>query len=154
MPGGSVGRRARLAACRRLFASCGEHVNVEQGAWFGSGRDVIIGHRSGIGKDALVMGPVTIGDDVMMGPRVLVLGRNHVVDDTARPMREQGLGEARPVVIEDDVWIGAGAVLLPGRRIGRGSVVAAACVVTKDVAPYSVVGGNPMRQIGHRGSPT
>ncbi|WP_241967227.1 acyltransferase [Pseudokineococcus lusitanus] len=125
---------------------------MEQGAWFGSGSAVTIGSRSGVGKDALLMGEVVIGDDVMMGPRVVVLATNHVSDDVSRPMREQGLTRPRPVVIEDDVWIGANAVLLPGRRIGQGSIVAAGCVVTKDVEPYSVVGGNPGRVLGSRGA--
>lgn len=150
MPGGGVGRRARALACRGLFESCGADVNVEQGAWFGSGERIVLGSRSGIGKDAMIMGPLTMGEDVMMGPRVIVLARNHVVDDVTRPMREQGLTDPMPVVVEDDVWIGAAAVILPGRRIGRGSVVAAACVVTKDVPPYTIVGGNPMRELGRR----
>ncbi len=86
----------------------------------------------------------------MMGPRVTILTMNHDFSDTSRPMIEQGHTENRPVVVEDDVWIGVGVILLPGVRVGRGAVVGAGAVVTKSVAPWSVVGGNPARVIGAR----
>lgn len=65
-------------------------------------------------------------------------------------MCQQGLSEPRPVLIEDDVWIGARVIILPGVKVGKGSVIGAGSVVTKDVMPYTVVGGNPARVLKGR----
>ena len=69
-------------------------------------------------------------------------------------MNRQGLAPDRPIVIEDDVWIGAGVVVLPGRRIGRGSIVGAGSVVAHDVPPFAVVAGNPAQVVKYRDHPT
>ncbi len=81
--------------------------------------------------------------------QVVVITRNHGHDRTDIPMTRQGYNNA-PIVIEDDVWIGFRAVVLAGVTIGRGSIVGSGAVVTKDVAPYSVVGGVPARVIKSR----
>ncbi len=65
-------------------------------------------------------------------------------------MIQQGTRDAGPIIVEDDVRIGAGSIILPGRRIGRGAIVGAGSVVTKDVQPFSVVGGNPATVIAER----
>jgi len=105
-----------------------------------------------IGKNSLIgemnvlrgQGGVTIGDRVYTAPMVQLLAVNHVFDDPDRPIIEQGI-TAEGIVIEDDVWIGAGAIVTDGVRIGQGAVVAAGSVVTKDVPPHTVVGGMPAR---------
>lgn len=102
--------------------------------------------RLGSGGDA----PFTMGDNVMVGPNVVMDTSQHNKDRTDIPMKLQGLTYA-PIVIADDVWIGANAVVTSGVTIGRGSIVGAGAVVTKDVAPYSIVGGVPARVIGQRG---
>jgi acetyltransferase-like isoleucine patch superfamily enzyme len=107
-----------------------------------------------IGCDSLIgelnvlrgQGGITIGDRVYTAPLVQLLAVNHVYHDPTRPMIEQGI-TAQGIVVEDDVWIGAGAIITDGVRIGKGAVVAAGAVVTKDVAPYTVVGGVPARMI-------
>ena len=104
---------------------------------------------SGIGMHTLI-GAVKIGKHVMMGRNVIILSQNHNYDRTDIPMDQQGLGEHRPVIIGDDVWIGACAIILPGRKIGSGSIIGAGAVVTKDVPEYAIVGGNPARIIGWR----
>jgi len=142
--------RVRGFLARHMLDDCGEDVNIEKGAWFGSGRGVRVGNRSAIGLDCLVIGPLTIGDDVMMGPRCCILGSNHRTDSLTVPMTQQGFLVDAPVSIEDDVWIGANVTILPGRTIGQGSIVGAGAVVTKDVPAYSVVGGNPARIIKSR----
>jgi acetyltransferase-like isoleucine patch superfamily enzyme len=75
-----------------------------------------------------------------------MLAVNHVFSDPHRPMVEQGI-TAQGIVVEDDVWIGAGAIITDGVRIGKGAVVAAGAVVTKDVLPHTVVAGIPARII-------
>jgi maltose O-acetyltransferase len=91
-------------------------------------------------------GPVTIGDRVLFGPAVQV----YTVSHPLRPEERNGVAGCeftRPVVIEDDVWVGGAAIILPGVTIGKGSTVAAGAVVTKDVPPRTVVAGNPARVI-------
>jgi len=109
---------------------------------------ISIGRESLIGEYNVIRGQggVTIGDRVYTSPMVQIITVNHVFDDPDRPFIKQGI-TAEGVVIEDDVWIGSGAVITDGVRIGRGSVVAAGAVVTKDVAPHSVVGGVPAKLI-------
>ncbi len=87
-------------------------------------------------------GGIVIGDDVLIGHNVVIATLNHALDPEHR-----GDIEPRPVHIGDKVWIGANATLLPGVTIGEGAVVAAGAVVTKDVAPRTVVGGVPARVI-------
>lgn len=105
-----------------------------------------------IGKNSLIgelnvlrgQGGITIGDRVYTAPQVQLLAVNHVYTDPSRPMVEQGI-TAEGIVVEDDVWIGAGAIITDGVRIGKGAVVAAGAVVTEDVPPHTVVGGVPAR---------
>ena len=148
-PGGRFWRALRLWCARPLLLSCGSHVNVERGATFASGQ-VSIGDHSGIGVDAYLQGPVAIGKHVMMAPQVVIFTANHIFASRTVPMRLQGSTEARPVVIEDDVWLGQRCMVMPGLRIGRGAVVAAGAIVTKDVPQFAVVAGNPARVVGER----
>jgi maltose O-acetyltransferase len=143
MPGGRLARRVRRWICVPLFASAGEDVNVERGAFFGDGSRISIGSRSNLGIDVRVHGPLTLGRDVMMGPRCAVYALGHGIGDVTVPMIDQEFVPARPVVVEDDVWIGYGTVILPGVRIGTGAVIGACSVVTRDVPPYAVAAGNP-----------
>lgn len=107
-----------------------------------------------IGKDSLIgehsvirgQGGVTIGDRVYTSPFTQIIAVNHVFDDPKRPFSQQGI-TAEGIVIEDDVWIGAGAVITDGVHIGQGAVVAAGAVVTKNVPPHTVVGGVPAKPI-------
>jgi acetyltransferase-like isoleucine patch superfamily enzyme len=107
-----------------------------------------IGRNSLIGELNVLRGQggVTIGDRVYTAPLVQILAVNHVYDDPTRPMAEQGI-TAEGIVVEDDVWIGAGAIITDGVRIGRGAVVAAGAVVTQDIPSHTVVGGVPARAL-------
>lgn len=149
-PLGFLGRAMRTWTCRSLFDHLGVDTNVDRGVYFGSGAGVSLGDRSGIGVESMVLGTVTVGDDVMIGPRCVVVSHEHLYDDVSRPMSAQGMSPDRPVVIGNDVWLGVGVTLLPGVRIGDGAVVAAGGVVTKDVEPGVIVGGVPARPIGRR----
>jgi maltose O-acetyltransferase len=95
-------------------------------------------------------GPVRIGRYVLMGPEVMIFTSGHGHDRTGVPMIFQGMTGPQSVCIEDDVWIGARAVLLPGVTIGRGSIVGAGAVVARTVEPYCVVAGNPARVVRRR----
>ena len=106
--------------------------------------DVIIGSRSRIGISSVVIGPASIGNDVILAQHVVVSGLNHSYEDINIPIKDQKC-TVKPIVIEDEVWIGANAVITSGVTVGKHSVVAAGSVVTRDVPPYTVVGGNPAR---------
>ena len=108
--------------------------------------DVIIGDHTRVGLHNTIIGPVTIGDHVNLAQGITVTALNHNFADTDKRIDEQGVSTA-PVVIGDDIWIGANAVVLPGVTIGHHSVVAAGAVVTKDVPPHSLVAGVPAKII-------
>lgn len=148
---GRIGRKLRALACRHLFTYVGQEVNIQRGAHFGNGWEIEIGDHSDIGLNCTVPGNLKIGRDVMMGPEVMMMANNHQFSDLSRPMRLQGMNKYRAIVIEDDVWIGTRVIILPGVRIGRGAIVGAGAVVTKDVPPFAIVGGNPARIIRFRG---
>lgn len=138
---------------RSIFDAVGVDVNVEKGASFGRGAGITLGDRSGIGIDCRIQGPLHIGDDVMMGPDVMIYTRNHETGRADVPMREQGETEPRAVTIEDDVWIGARCIILPGVTVGRGAIVAAGSVVSKDVPSHAIVGGVPAKVLRYRNGP-
>jgi maltose O-acetyltransferase len=124
--------------------------NIERGAFVGSGTHISIGHRSSIGVNASIHGPLSIGANVMMGPDVRIYALSHSTASSEIPMIDQGFDEPRPVIIEDDVWIGARAIVLPGVQIGRSSIIGAGAVVTKSVPAFSLAAGNPARVVRHR----
>jgi len=107
-----------------------------------------------IGRDSLIgeytvirgQGGVTVGDRVYTSPLVQIVAVNHVFDDATRPFVEQGI-TAEGIAIEDDVWIGSGAIITDGVRVGKGAVVAAGAVVTEDVPPHTVAAGVPARVV-------
>lgn len=108
--------------------------------------DVIIGDYTRIGIHNTIIGPVTIGSHVNLAQGITVTALNHNFEDTTKRIDEQGV-TTKPVIIGDDVWIGANAVILPGVKIGCHAVVAAGAVVTSDVPDHVVVGGVPAKII-------
>lgn len=108
--------------------------------------DLMVGDHSRIGLGNTIIGPVRIGNHVHLGQNVVVTGLNHNFEDVNAPIDEQGVRTA-PIVIEDDVWIGASAVVLAGVTIGVHSVVAAGSVVNQSIPPYSVCAGVPARVV-------
>lgn len=131
----------------------GSYSMVRPSGYYGReiGEGLQIGDRSNIGAYCYLgaSGGITIGNDVLMGPRVSIFAENHNFANTDLTMREQGVMR-QSVRIEDDCWLASGSIILAGVTIGRGSIIAAGAVVTKDVLPYSIVGGNPARIIRSR----
>ena len=139
-----VGQKQLRAAFAALYLdNCGRNIDVEKKTRFS--HRVRLGTNSGIGMGARLYGPITIGNDVMMGPECWIYTQNHATVDTTIPMRVQGPQPERPVVIGNDVWIGGRVTILPGVHIGNGVIIGAGAVVTKNVPDFAVVGGNPAR---------
>jgi len=133
----TVGRFAQIAPTGILGGPAGEGLRL--------GDNSNIGHYAWIGCS----GYIDIGARVLMGPRVNLLAENHNMDSAGVPIKSQGVTR-ESIIIEDDCWLGAGSSVLAGITIGHDSVVAAGAVVTKDVPPYSVVGGVPARLVRTR----
>lgn len=133
----TVGRFAYIAPSNPLLGEPGEGLRV--------------GDRSNIGPYSYIgcSGFIEIGSNVMMGPRVNLMSENHNFTNTETPMAQQGVTREF-IKIEDDVWIGVNSTILAGVTIGRGAIIAAGSVVTKDVAPFTVVAGAPARVIRER----
>ena len=123
---------------------------MEKGASFGSGLHIRIGDNSGLGINCTIPDGSVIGKDVMMAPNCYVHQSNHFFDRTDIPMRLQGHTLSKPIIIDDDVWIGRDVTIMVGRHISKGSIIASNCVLTKDFPAYSIIGGNPGRLIKTR----
>lgn len=108
--------------------------------------DVTIGDDTRIGMHNTIIGPVSIGNNVILAQNVVVSALNHNYSATDMPICKQGIN-TKQIIIDDDSWIGAGAIVTQGVSIGKHSVVAAGTVVTKDVPPYSLVAGIPAKVI-------
>ena len=108
--------------------------------------DVIIGNHTRIGLHNTIIGPVSIGSHVNLAQGITITALNHNFDDSEKRIDQQGIS-TKEVVLEDDIWVGANAVILPGVTIGKHAVVAAGAIVTKDVPPHSLVAGVPAKVI-------
>lgn len=108
--------------------------------------DVIIGNYTRIGLHNTIIGPVTIGHHVNLAQGITVTALNHKFENPDIRIDEQGVS-TKPVVIGNDIWVGANAVILPGVTIGDHSVIAAGAIVTKDAPPHSLVAGVPAKVI-------
>lgn len=143
---------------RKHQISKGFHAGAH--VWIGGKNKLIIGKNFYIGKYSQIGCDAEIGDNVMFGNRVALIGRyDHNYQQIGIPIRLasyirdsdynwKGLG--LKVKIEDDVWVGYGSIILSGVYISQGSIIAAGSVVTKDIEPYSIYGGVPAKKIGSR----
>lgn len=148
---GKMSNAIRIFCCKHIFKYCGKVSTIDRHAYFGNGKDIEIGDYSGIGEDCVVPNDTLIGKYVMMAPQVHIVHNNHNFSDPDVPICFQGANIAHPpTIIDDDCWIGVRVIMTPGRHIGQGSILAAGAVVTHDVAPYSIVGGNPAKLIRKR----
>ncbi|MFM2291118.1 MAG: Maltose O-acetyltransferase [Bacteroidota bacterium] len=153
-PMGRISMRIRRFLCKRIFAGCGDKLVIENHAYFGNGKDMRVGNEAGIGAHFKSLNRVvTMGDYSMMAEEVMLIGGIHKFDRLDIPMGHQPAEPKTPLTIEDDVWIGTRAMILPGcKHIGTGAIIGAGSVVTKDVPAYAIVGGNPAKVIKYRNS--
>jgi len=135
-----IGSNCRIYAYNQLVTDTfikkggiyiGNNVGINYGGYFGGS------------------GGIKIGDNVLIGPKVLILSSGHEFSNFKKPVNQQPLkfGE---VIIENDVWLGGGVIILPGVKIGRGCVIGAGAVVTKSLQEYAVVVGNPAKIVKFR----
>lgn len=115
--------------------SLGDNVSINDGVWIASNYDE--------------NGEIIIGNNVLIGPHTIIHSGNHNYKNSEVNINKQGFS-FKKIIIEDDVWIAAKCIILYGVKIGKGSVIAAGTVVTKDVTPYSIMAGVPGKKIGNR----
>jgi len=146
---GRLGVACRWGVGRFLLRKLGKYPHFRDHNIFFDGRNTEIGDYFSSGRyNYFAGGPIKIGNNVRMASFVILETTGHNIDDISRPIREQGIYR-RPVIIEDDVWIGDRVTII-GVTVGRGAVVAAGAVVVANVDPYTVVGGVPAKIIKHR----
>jgi len=149
----SKGKNARICRNSRIDVMpfnnfvLGDNSTIEDFCTINNGvGDVLIGQRSRIGMGNVLIGPVTIGNDVILAQNIVLSGLNHGYEDIHLPPHKQPVTKKK-ITLEDEVWIGANVVVVAGVTIGKHAIVAAGSVVTKDVPAYSVVVGNPAKVI-------
>ena len=145
---GNISKKVRGFLFKKITGSKGKNINIQRNCYFSN--DVTLGDNSGIGENSRVFGPCIIGSNVMMGSFVDIITRNHNFKRVDIPMIEQGFSEAKLVTIDDDVWIGDHVIILSGVHIGKGSIIGAGAVVTKDIDEYSIAVGVPAKVIKKR----
>jgi acetyltransferase-like isoleucine patch superfamily enzyme len=141
-----IGERGKLQLGELNIIYPGATIRIDQG-WMETGLEVSFGSGCHIYEPRAGL---TIGDHCMIGGGVLICGVNHGYAANDIPMRKQA-AESKPIAIGHDVWIGMGAIILPGVSIGEGAIVAAGAVVTSDVPAKAVVSGVPARLAKTRG---
>lgn len=145
--GTSICRRTRMDVLPFQPFNIGDYSTVEDFATINNGVGAVnIGNNSRIGIGNVVIGPVTIGNNVILAQNIVMSGLNHNYTNIDIPIYLQGETVAT-ITIEDDCWIGANVVITAGVTVGKHSVVAGGAVVTKSIPPYCVAVGNPARVI-------
>lgn len=147
-PGGIFFNKLRVGLASNLL-TIGKNCKIQPRVNFGDGNKIVIGDYCMINENVYIQTAI-IGNYVMIAPNVALYANNHLFDHTDIPMVLQGKSSEVPCIIEDDVWIGRGVVVMPGVRIGTGSIIGSGAVVTKDVAPYSIMGGVPAKLLKKR----
>lgn len=135
---------------RWIFQRAGRNVDIADSVMFSGYKSISGGDNFGFGKGCRVYagGGITIGSHVMIAPYVTLITSNHRY--TTQRIAEDSYDEFKPIVIRDDVWIGERAMILPGVTIGRGAIVGAGAVVSRNVPEFAVVVGNPAQVVKYR----
>ena len=154
----TIGDNVEINALSKSGVLIGNNVSILKGTIIectgvirNLGEGLVIGNNVGIAQNCFIQvrGKVVIGNDVIFGPNVSIFSENHNFDNPDLPV--SGQGETRKgVIIEDGVWLGTRVVILDGVKVGKNSIVAAGSIVTKNIAPYTIVGGVPAKLIKNR----
>lgn len=146
---------------KSCFEKCGHNVRVSYDCDIKGAENILIGNDSQIGPHALFWSTrarISIGNHVLMGPRVTIITGDHRTDVVGKHIsevtdKEKLVENDADVVIEDGVWIGANVTILKGVTVGEGCVIAASSVVTKNTSPYGIYAGTPAKKIKDRFTP-
>lgn len=144
------GRRCLMAYRRWRFGLKHVHPTFYMAGGCFVTNDLIAQEHSFLNIGCMLGPKLRIGRYAMLAPRVVLVGNDHSVNKPGVPIIFSGRPAIKETVIEDDAWIGYGVIIIAGVRIGRGAIVGAGSVVTKDVPPYEVHAGVPARKIGDR----
>lgn len=143
--------------CSKKFKGFGFNSEFRAGAYAICTDKIVIGNNVVIRPTSMLFASpladhtqITIGNDVLIGSGVHMYVSNHEYQSIEIPIAHQGHSVVRPLIIEDDVWIGANVIILPGVTIGKGAIIGAGSVITKSVPAYTVYAGNPARLIKSR----
>lgn len=148
-----TGNKCLASYYKSKFKSCGSNVYIDRNCDF-TPETTTIGNNVYIGPNSSIRsthGSISIGNHVLIGPSVQIHGGNHERKTTGifLDQEKKQKGQDPDLIIEDDVWIGANAIILKGVHIGRGAMIGAGTIVTKDVPPYAIVVGNPGRVLSY-----
>jgi acetyltransferase-like isoleucine patch superfamily enzyme len=154
----TIGGRARIMAGARILfhrgqISIGRRARLHTGSMLDAQKgSITLGERVSLNPYAIIygLGGVTIGNDVRIAAHAVIVSFEHNYDDRSKSITDQGHTK-RPVVVEDDVWIGSGAKILAGSHVSKGCVIAANAVIKGRTEPYGIYGGIPARLIKYRG---
>jgi acetyltransferase-like isoleucine patch superfamily enzyme len=147
LQGSVIRRRTRMDVLPFNKFYLGANSTIEDFCTVNNGvGDVIIGNNSLIGMGNVLIGPVTVGNNVILAQNIVASGLNHEYRNPDMPIMSQPVTTA-PITIGDDCWLAANVVVTAGVTIGKHCVIAAGAVVTKDIPPYSVAVGNPAKVI-------
>lgn len=145
--GSIIRNRTRIDVIPFNNFNLGDHATIEDFCTINNGvGDIIIGNNTIVGVSNVLIGPINIGNNVMIAQNVVISGLNHNFEDVSLPPLLQHFN-SKLIVIDDDVWIGANVVITAGVTIGKHSIVGAGSVVTKDVLPFCVYVGNPAKMV-------
>lgn len=149
-PFGCVSNRIRVFLVKRIAYKAGDIDTINRQVYFGNGSQLHLGDHCTLGANVSIPNDTIVGNYSMISRQTFILHGNHRFDNPDIPIKLQGSYPDKQTIIEDDVWIGMRSYLTPGRYVRKGTIVAAASVLTKDFPAYSIVGGNPAKLIKMR----
>lgn len=149
---GKVGLAKRYCILKNLAKSVGQNVSIQPDVYIFNAENLTIGDNVSVHPMAYIeaYGGVTIGDDVSIAEGATIMSVNHIFDDKSRPIKDQGV-KKMPIVVGNNVWIGAKATILGDNVIGDGVIIGAGAVVTKSIENNKIVAGVPAKVIKSRG---
>ena len=152
LPSWKFARTLHARYCCHILRTCGVQLEISKDVLFEFPSNITVGNRVYINRGSIVTArdQIIIGDDVLIGPYVIINSGNHGYSDVEKSIRSQE-HKTSPINIGNNVWIGAHAIVLAGVSIGSGAIIGAGAVVTSNVEPEAIVGGVPARIIGRRG---